>query len=296
MGKLFRTALFGGFHKKDVLTYLETAAEERSRGLSQQEALQQESAAKESALTEELRRAETVAEDLRQQLAQAQEHTAALRREADAAENRGAEARIRLRALEEELAAAQSAQALLPQVQEDLRVCTEARDELMQAQEILQAQFSALQYEAEGRLQRLEEQRNALSCQQAEYEKLQQDYTALLQRQTTPTVSASSAVREEELLYLRKEIERMRDSYDILLRQMLNCGLQREVAQPDPGSYRNLLEKMDRALECLEQLLACNTHPCQSAQTETATAAEPQRQEKRTVSLDDILRLVRKDR
>ncbi len=301
MGKLFRKALFGGFRKKDVITYLENTAAQRKEEQQTQEGTLRELNAQTDDLRQQLQAAESGIEALQQLLVQAQDHAAALRREADNAENRGAEARVRVQELEGQLTREQEEKEMLQSTVAQLSGQVENMEALSQQNEALTARCTDLQAGLDAREQILEEQADGLAYQQAEYDKLQKAYTALLQQrqemEQRPVVQES---RVEELLYLRREIERMRDSYDALMRQMLGCNLRREPVQADTADYRNLLEKMDRALMCLEQLVACKE--CR-AEESAAKAEAPVKEEpakpavkesvKKAVTLEEILKLVR---
>ena len=296
MGKLFRKALFGGFHKKDVIAYLEdTAAKQKEERQTQESDLQALNAQLDD-LRQQLQTAEAGNHALQQQLLQAQEQAAALRREADSAENRGAEARVRASKLEEQLAQEKEECAQLKAMVAQLNQQLENAEALIQQKDELESRCVALQADLDAREQLLEEQADALACQQAECEKLQKAYTVMLQQreeqERRPMMQES---RVEDLLYLRREIERMRDSYDVLMRQILGCNLRREPVQADTADYRNLLEKMDRALLCLEQLLANK----EASEEETPAAEEVMKETsakttvKKSVTLDEILKLVR---
>ena len=199
MGKLFRKTLFGGFHKKDVIAYLENIAAQ-NKNLQQKHAeelqVQNEQA---EALRQQLQEAEAQMQTLHQQIAQAEDHAAALRREADNAENRGAEARVRAKELENQLAAQMQAQT-------EEKATLEAR--CQEAREELEARCQALQAELELRQQALEMHTDALEFQQAECEKLQTAYNALLQQRQEAQRMTMQEPHFEELLYLRREIER----------------------------------------------------------------------------------------
>lgn len=278
MGKLFRKTLFGGFCKKDVIAYLENiSAQNKSLQQSHAEELQAQNE-QADALRQQLQEAEVQMQMLRQQIAQAEDHAAALRREADNAENRGAEARVRAKELEKQL--------MQMQMQSDEKAT-------------LEAQCQALQEELELRQQALEMQTDALAFQQAENEKLQTAYNALQQQRQEAQRVVMQEPHLEELLYLRREIERMRDSYDALMRQMWGYNWQREPAQSNPMNYRDLLDKMDRALNCLEQLVSCRECRADApVSAETAAVGEPAESgkkdaPKKALALEEILRLVR---
>ena len=163
----------------------------------------------------------------------------------------------------------------------------------------LEARCQELQAELELRQQALEMQTDALAFQQAENEKLQTAYDALLQQRQESQRVVMQEPRLEELMYLRREIERMRDSYDALMRQMWGYNWQREPVQSNPVNYRDLLDKMDRALNCLEQLVACKEcHAEAPVSTGAAVVGEPAESgkkdaPKKTLALEEILRLVR---
>ncbi len=308
MAKLFRKSLLGGFRKKDVITYIEASAAKQKEELQEFEARLQELQSREEELQKLLQDAESGTESLKEQLAQAQEQAAGLRKEADSAENRGAEARIRVQALEEELAAAKAEGETLRADATKLQGRAEALESLTLRCQGLEARCAALQQELDERQRQLEELRDALAFQQAESDRLQKGYAALLQQRPEYPVAAprqevrasapAAQAEQEDLLYLRREIQRMRDSYDALVLSVLSGS-----RQPDAEAERRqdllvtINHQMDRALGYLEKLV--DLQDCQQsepAKAEPVSQPSQKESEKLPVTLEEILRLVRGNR
>lgn len=306
MGQLFRQTLFGGFKKKDVITYLETSAAQHKTELQAQESRLEQLQAKETALQRLLQEAQVESYTMRSQLTKAQEQATALQREADDAENRGAQARTRARELEEQLRQAEeTARTQLCQLEEKLAMAAEdAADQALaaeaRAQEFrgLEEQLAEKQREAETLRQTLEERTNDLDRCRELLEQLQNSGNPQQHACREPFGAQSMpAFRPDELRELRRELDRMRDSYDNLMLSMLGCGGHRIPVQEDPAQ-RSLLEningQMDRALAYLERLVACRENPTEQQPAPRPQEAEAVKEtEKKPVTLDEILRLVR---
>jgi chromosome segregation ATPase len=230
---------------------------------------------------------------------QAQEHNAALRREADSAENRGAEARIRVQALEQELAAVK---AEGEDLRKDLSKLQET-DTALEAQHVrnqaLETRCAMLQNELDARQNRLEELQDALAFQQAENGRLQESYAALLQKQAERPVmaaqqSCAAQPTQEDLLYLRREMQRMRDSYDALVLSVLGNGRHPEGdAQCRQDLLVTINHQMDQALDYLEKLVNLR----EEASVQPAKVQPVRKEtEKKSATLEEILRMVRGNR
>lgn len=316
MGKLFRKTLFGGFRKKDVIAYLETAAAQRKEDLREAESNLQALQSEQEALQAQLEEVRAEREDLQQQLTQAQEHAAALRREADNAENRGAEARVRGAELEAQLAQAREALETLQNTVAELE--EQGAEAGMLSTQLAQTEYQCqvLQARQEELQETLREKEEVVAGLQAAYDKLQQEHTALQQAHAAlgqqrqapdaavpPVPPVPPELPPRELTDLRRELERMRDSYEALMLSMLGCGRQREPLQAERDRQQDLLtsisRQMDRVLECLEQLVGCRDRgeePQQPApvQEKPEAPADGRKQgEKKAVTLEEILRLVR---
>lgn len=299
MGKLFRKSLFGGFHKKDVIAYIESSAAKQKEELRFCETELQQMQAMEEELRMQLQMAESDAAMLKTQLMQAQEHNAALRREADSAENRGAEARIRAQALEQELAAVKAECEELRSNLSKLQEAEAALEAQCVRNQALETRCATLQNELDARQRRLEELQDALAFQQSENERLQGNYTALLQKQAenpvmTARQSCAAQPAQEDLLYLRREMQRMRDSYDALVLSVLGNGRHPEGdAQCRQDLLVTINRQMDQALDYLEKLVNLRAEePAQPVKVQPVRK-DP---EKKSAALEEILRMVRGNR
>ena len=299
MGKLFRKSLFGGFHKKDVIAYIESSAAKQKEDLQFCETELQQVQAQEAELRKQLQVAEADVVVLKTQLMQAQEHNAALRREADSAENRGAEARIRVQALEQELAAVKAEGEDLRKDLSKLQETDTALEAQCARNQALETRCAMLQNELDARQNRLEELQDALAFQQAENGRLQESYAALLQKQAERPVmaaqqSCAAQPTQEDLLYLRREMQRMRDSYDALVLSVLGNGRHPEGdAQCRQDLLVTINHQMDQALDYLEKLVNLR----EEASVQPAKVQPVRKEtEKKSATLEEILRMVRGNR
>ena len=307
MAKLFRKSMFGGFHKQDVIEYIEASSAKQKEAQDELEARLQEQQGKEKDLLFLLQDSRLSVVSLKEQLAQAQEQATSLRKEADSAENRGAEARIRVQELEEALAAAKAEGDTLREEVSKQQDCTEAMEALATRCQGLEGRCAALQHDLDERQRQMDELKDALAFQQAENDRLQKGYAAMLQRPVYPAAEPRQEFRapvttmqaeQEDLLYLRREIQRMRDSYDALVLSVLSGN-----RQPDAETERRedllvtINHQMDRALGYLEKLV-----DLQDAQPEEPAKAQPVAQhiqkerERLPMTMEEILRMVRGNR
>ncbi len=305
MAKLFRKSMFGGFHKQDVIEYIESSAAKQKEAQDELEARLQEQQGKEKDLLFLLQDSRLSVVSLKEQLAQAQDQAASLRKEADSAENRGAEARIRVQELEEALAAAKAESETLREEASKQQDCTEAMESLATRCQGLEARCTALQHELDERQRQLEDLKDALAFQQAENDRLQKGYAAMLQRPVYPAAeprqefrAPAAQVDQEDLLHLRREIQRMRDSYDALVLSVLSGN-----RQPDTETERRedllvtINHQMDRALGYLEKLVDLqDAQPEEPAKVQPVTQHFQKEREKLPMSLEEILRMVRGNR
>ena len=305
MAKLFRKSMFGGFHKQDVIEYIEASSAKQKEAQDELEARLQEQQGKEKDLLFLLQDSRLSVVSLKEQLAQAQEQAASLRKEADSAENRGAEARIRVQELEEALAAAKAEGDTLREEASKQQDCTEAMEALATRCQGLEGRCAALQHDLDER--QMEELKDALAFQQAENDRLQKGYTAMLQRPVYPAAEPRQEFRapvttmqaeQEDLLYLRREIQRMRDSYDALVLSVLSGS-----RQPDAETERRedllvtINHQMDRALGYLEKLVDLQDAQSEEPAKAQSTAQHVQKERERLpMTMEEILRMVRGNR
>ena len=209
--------------------------------------------------------------------------------------------------MEEALAAAKAEGDTLREEVSKQQDCTEAMEALATRCQGLEGRCAALQHDLDERQRQMEELKDALAFQQAENDRLQKGYTAMLQRPVYPVAEPRQEFRapvttmqaeQEDLLYLRREIQRMRDSYDALVLSVLSGS-----RQPDAETERRedllvtINHQMDRALGYLEKLV-----DLQDAQPEEPAKAQPTAQrvqkerERLPMTMEEILRMVRGNR
>ncbi len=257
MGKAFRTALFGGFRKKDVIAYLErlsgpagfdgtlqgVEAEEPDRAAEQAERMQE--------LANELAAREETCCELQSALAGTQDELEGIRPRLQHSEERAAALENRTRELEEALEEAlQGVRARLAELEEERAARQNAQQAALASAQRVQ-QLEAELSEQKRRCEELMEQRwNAMEKQRQESCRVpcESEHRA---QELTLAIRCEGAQREE-----RNESLQRADSLLEELRQELKCvaaevELLTQVMAADRGCAQE-----SRKLSSLNEILA----------------------------------------